>query len=76
MDLHEYESLGIEQGTDFVFRCVTYYFSFNVTGIFKEHSIDVLFKFIKILTMEEFLHFHMGISLSFAFQYATSWSFG
>lgn len=44
---YEYESLGTEQGTDFVFQCITYYFSFNVTGIFKEHSIDVLIQVYK-----------------------------
>lgn len=46
----EYESLGIEQGVDFVFQCNAYYFPFDVIGRFKSITLMSLFKVMKILT--------------------------
>ena len=56
----EYESLRVEQGTDFVFQYVTYYFLFNATSIFKEHSIDVLVQGYKNIDYRRVITFPYG----------------
>lgn len=73
---YDYESLGIEQGTNFVFQYITYYFSFNVIAVFKEHSIDILIQVYENIEYGRVLTFPYGNFICFTFKYAISWSFG